>query len=384
MKKTGLALKFAIAVVAAGMLTLLAGPSGAQPSEPVKLSEFVPWLVHNSGPAKAKGIVYFINGWSGGLGLDEFHLAPYIMKTLSDNGWDGIVAKYPYGRVVPSARYTSVPGSAAFVEQRVRDFKAQGYKLVVVAGQSFGSWVAMAADQQKGFRADALWLMAPNIYGPKTLETGGKNPLFHLNYTDFVKLVPALYTPSVLSTFADDPYEPGGRAQLVSAHFERDNVPSLIIDRPAAFFGHFAGWLPVYDYLYGGCIGSFFEQPAGTPCVAPPFSDDDFRSVFNISRVAEADQKRVTSGDTLAGRSFVIYNLKLPDKKYHYFYQYKSATERDIMSPVAQSHETVSYRDGQQCVGSVCSVLLSWSDSQFLEFDPKSGSLIAWWIENKG
>jgi hypothetical protein len=32
--------------------------------------------------------IYFIRGWSGGFGLDEFQLAPYGMKSMSEKGWD--------------------------------------------------------------------------------------------------------------------------------------------------------------------------------------------------------------------------------------------------------------------------------------------------------
>jgi len=32
----------------------------------------------------------------------------------------------------------------------------------------------------------------------------------------------------------------------------------------------------------------------------------------------------------------------------------------------------VAFRDGQQCVGTVCTTLIKWSDRQFLEFDPKT------------
>jgi hypothetical protein len=304
-----------------------------------------------------------------------------MMKTLSDDGWDVIVAKYPYGKVTPRMRYASVPGAAVFVHDRAAELKAEGYKRVVLGGQSFGSWVAMAADQQKDLSADVLWLMVPNIYGPKTLDNGKPNPQFRLNYTDFVALLPALHTPAVLNTFAGDPYETGGRAKLVSAHFERDKRPDLIIDQPPGFVGHFAGWLPIYDFAYGGCMRNFMTQPADGACSPPPLDNADFRSIVAISQVADAEQKRVAAGDVLAGRSFVVYNLGLPDKQFHYLYQYKSASLRDIMSPVAQSQEAVSYHDGQQCVGSICTTLIKWSDRQYLEFDSKSGNLVAWWIE---
>ncbi len=117
---------------------------------PIQLIEFTPWLVVNHGPDVAKGILYYIRGWSEGLGLDEFHLAPYLTKTLGENGWDVVVAKYPQGEVDQQFRYTSVSAAAPFVRERTAALRAQGYKRVILGGQSWGSWVEMAADQQPG------------------------------------------------------------------------------------------------------------------------------------------------------------------------------------------------------------------------------------------
>lgn len=358
-------------------------PSHAAPADPPvpPLVEFTPWLVKNQGPAGAKGVIYFVRGWSEGLGLDAFELAPYIMTTLNAHGWDVVVAKYPQGDVPSRMRYESVPGAAKFLRHRAEDLKAQGYKRIVLAGQSWGSWVAMAADQQKGLPADALWLIVPNIYGPKTFDTGEKNSLFRLNYTKFAALVPALNTPAVLNTFTGDRWEPGNRAALLRKHFETDKLPSLIVDEPQGFSGHFAGWLPIYDFAYGACIESFLEGPSAVTCSPPPLANDDFRSIFNISQVAGAEQKRVTSGDVLSGKDFVVFNLGLPNKQYHYLYSYKSAAERDTLNPLAQTKEQVAFRDGQQCVGTACTTLIAWSEGRYLEFDPKSGSLLAWWIQ---
>ncbi len=97
--------------------------------------------------------------------------------------------------------------------------------------------------------------------------------------------------------------------------------------------------------------------------------------------MTDAAQKRIVSGDALAGRSFVVYNLGLPNKQYHYLYTYKSATERDAVSPLTLSQEDVSFDDGEQCVGTACSILIAWSGRELLEFDPKSGDLVAWWVE---
>lgn len=369
-------------VAALVVATTIAAPVRAEPTYPTPpLTEFVPWLTANRGAATAKGIIYFIRGWSEGLGLDDFHLAPYIMSRLNTAGWDVIVAKYPQGDVPSHMRYDSVPGAADFLKNRANALKNQGYKRIVVSGQSWGSWVAMAADQQKALPADVLWLIVPNIYGPKVFDTGEKNSLFKLNYTKFAALVPGLATPSVLNTFDGDRWEPGNRAELIRKHFAAVGVPSLVIDQPQGFSGHFAGWLPIYDYAYGACIEHFLDKPGAETCTPPALSNDDFRSIFRIGQVANADRKRVTFGDTLSGHDFVVFNLGLPNKQFHYLYSYKSATERDTMSPIAVVHEQVSYQNGQQCVGTVCTTLIAWADREYLEFDSNSGNLLAWWVE---
>jgi pimeloyl-ACP methyl ester carboxylesterase len=366
------------AVLIGGVTANAAAP---RPAQAIRLIEFTPWLVTNQGPESAKGVLYYIRGWSEGLGLDEFHLAPYLTKTLNEHGWDVIVAKYPQGNVDSRFRYTSVPAAAAFVRERAAALKAQGYRHVALGGQSWGSWVEMTADQKPGLAADALWLVVPNVYGPKVFDNGANNRLFRLNYSNFAALLPAMHTPSILNTFAEDRWEPGGRASLFGKHFERVRVPYFTVDEPRGFSGHFAGWLPIYDYAYGKCIEEFIEKPEVITCTASPLVNNDFRSIFRIADLADAEQRRIVSGDTLAGRTFVVYNLNLPNRQYHYLYQYRTAARRDTMSPLAQSQEDVSFNNGQQCVGTTCSSLIKWSEHELLEFDTEHGNLIAWWVE---
>ena len=75
-----------------------------------------------------------------------------------------------------------------------------GYKRVIIAGQSWGSWVAMVADQEKDFAAEALWLIVPTS-GPRRGANG---------------------SPKSIST--------------------RLGPPTLVIDQPRGFIGHFLGW----------------------------------------------------------------------------------------------------------------------------------------------
>ena len=63
-----------------------------------------------------------------------------------------------------------------------------------------------------------------------------------LNKSKFAELVPVLYRPSVMNTFAQDECEPGGRAPLLKKHFDAIRTPTLVIDQPRGFIGHFSGW----------------------------------------------------------------------------------------------------------------------------------------------
>jgi hypothetical protein len=148
------------------------------------------------------GALYFIRGWSGGFGLDEFQLAPYGMKSMSEKGWEVIAAKDH--RIQPAMSYDTVPGAAAFTWQRAGELKAPGYKRVVIAGQSWGSCVAMVADQEKNFAVEALWRIVPTS-GPRRGANGWPNPSFVLNKSKFAELVPKFTDERSLRESFDQP-----------------------------------------------------------------------------------------------------------------------------------------------------------------------------------
>jgi hypothetical protein len=71
---------------------------------------------------------------------------------MSEKRWNGIAVKGQ--RIQPAMSYDTVPGAAAFIWQRAGELKAPGYKRVIIAGQSWGSCVAMVADHEKDFAAE--------------------------------------------------------------------------------------------------------------------------------------------------------------------------------------------------------------------------------------
>jgi pimeloyl-ACP methyl ester carboxylesterase len=350
--------------------------------EPIHLLESTPWLVGpNKGPTQAKGVIYFVGGFSpAAVSVESYRLVPYYLKSFAENGWDVVLAKHP--RVGSgSFGFTHVGGAAQTIRRRVAELKAQGYKRVVAGGHSWGGWAAMMAARD-GAAVDALLLSAPNTFGPRISPiTGGPNGDFRLVVTEFGPVLSKINIPTVLILPDDtiwDP-DPGARGQIAEKYFTQANVPHLVIAKPPGFTGHFAGWLPFFDFAYGKCIESFLELPKTEACPLPRISRDDFRSILNLKQVTDADKRRITSAETLVNKKFDAYE----NDDFNRQYDYISSSQRTNMQAVSDTRESFSFRDGLLCTGSKCSTLIRWSEQEILEFDAKAGDLKAWWIEDK-
>ena len=154
----------ALTLMAAALQSCATSPRAGS-GEAFRLVEFTPWLATRCAPGDIQGVVYFVLGWNRRPVIDRNRLAPYFVKTLSENCWDVIAAKVPEN--------------------------------------------------------------LPN-------------------------------------------HDVAKRA------FEHNGVPHRIVDHPAAFNGHFAGWLPLYDYEFGRCIVSFMKNPKTGACTLSALSSGDF------------------------------------------------------------------------------------------------------------
>ncbi len=351
---------------------------------PLPLVESTPWLIGPSrGPALAKGVIYFVPGFTPeAISSEGYRLVPYYLKSLADDGWDVVLAKHPHAES-GSFGFTSVGGAARTIRQRAVELKAQGYKRVVAAGHSWGGWAALLAARD-GAPVDALLVSAPNTFGPRISPTTGRpNSDFRLVITEFGPVLGKIDIPTVLILPDDNVYDPdpAARGEIAEKLFVQSSVTHIVIAKPPGFFGHYAGWLPFFDYAYGACIRAFLAGPAAAaPCAPPPLADDDFRSIIATDQVADVDQKRISSAAPLVGRKFAAYTLQDMDNKH---FDYVATGERVTMLSQDERRERVTFQNGLQCIGKTCSLLLRWSESEILEFDPKSGAIKAWWIEDK-
>jgi len=118
------------------------------------------------------------------------------------------------------------------------ELKVPGYKRGIIAGQSWGSWAAMVADQEKDFAV--LWLIVPTS-GPRRGANG---------------------SPKSIST--------------------RSGPPTLVIDQPRGFIGHFSGrgWtatsapLSMDEGIRCQTAAASIFSPARDRSPNPKFTDD--------------------------------------------------------------------------------------------------------------
>ena len=286
-----------------------AGTGAANASDvgltPLKLREYNPLKVKNQGPDRAEGVVYFIDG------LDSYHRRrdeytatyPYVYGLNTHFGWDVIAAKFPNAE-----RYSfrAIPRSSIYIIQRLRALKAQGYKKVILAGQSWGAWVSV--DVAKRYPADpaidALLLTAPANYGTRQFA-GKPNPYFERNKTEYVENIKSIRTPTAAIFFRDDEFDPGGRGPITRDTLENHAVAGLIIDQPPDFIGHGAGWQLAFDYAYGPCLDAFLKKPRDATCdTLPAPSNKDTRSVMSEKDVLSGGARPITLSD-LTGKTLI-------------------------------------------------------------------------------
>jgi hypothetical protein len=354
-------------------------PSG----EPeLRLAESMPAFVVKHGPADAKGVIYFIGGYSLGKHTPgRFGILPYFLRSLSTAGWDLVGARVPSGEPDPgpSRGLWMAWRAEPFVRERLSALKAEGYSKVVVSGHSWGAWLTLLLG--KNSAADALIVSAPNAFGSRISNyTGRPNANFGFGLSQFLPAIDDVSLPTVLILPDDNEWDsdPAARGAIAEKHFTHAGVPRLVIVRPPGFTGHMAGYLPFFDYAFSRCIAAFVDNPTTQPCQLAPIANDDFRSILDLKQVVDADERRIASGDELVGRKFGVYALGAEFRRYDFV----SATHRQTILPEREIREDFAFLDGQLCARKVCSVLVKWSEREILKFDPATGKLRSWWVSS--
>lgn len=225
------------------------------------------------GPKEAAGAII----WSHGRSLtreDSTAATPSYVDALRQQHWDA----FRFNRL---RAVDDLERSPAGLAKAAHQLKLQGYKRVVLAGQSFGAFISLLAAGRSD-DVDAVIATAPAAYPP----WGAWRPFNALKLYSTLQQI--RHARIMLFFFRGDEFDPGGRAPRAEAILDDRDLPHAIIDRPAGLESHWAAGTDQFAAGYGECITAFA-------------ADDKARGSLNCATL-QRDEQVVAQATRRAGR----------------------------------------------------------------------------------
>lgn len=209
----------------------------------------------NKGPQGAAGLIVWSHGYMEG--RDATASAPQgQVANFTRDGYDLYRFDRQYIR--------DWPGDATALVDAVRQAKSMGYRRVILAGQSAGAWVSMAATM-RGAPVDGVISVSAAHHGEvKDMRDVSRARSDWQQVVRGIKPGPRL----VVVNFANDSYDVGGRMDDAKAAFAASGVDAIVVSSPEGFTGHGAAGNNNFPRKFGACIHDFIEK--GTrqaPCL---------------------------------------------------------------------------------------------------------------------
>jgi pimeloyl-ACP methyl ester carboxylesterase len=206
----------------------------------------------NKGPQAAAGLIVWSHGYMSG--KDNTGSAPQgQVANFTRQGYD----LYRFDR----EWIRDWPGDATQLVEAVKQARNMGYRKVVLAGQSAGAWVSMAA-AFRGAPVDGVISVAAAHHGyVKDMRDVTVARSEWQQIVRGIKPGPRL----VVVNFTGDDYDVGGRMDDARAAFAASGVQALVIADPPGLKGHGAGNDFAFARKYGACINAFIETAARQP-----------------------------------------------------------------------------------------------------------------------
>jgi pimeloyl-ACP methyl ester carboxylesterase len=239
-----------------GILTFASTSVGAAGLDPAFNEALV-------GPDHAIGAVV----WNHGRSInteDSYSPTPPYLRVLRDAGWD--VLRFNRRR-----DGDTLTVSARRLVDLVGQLKHKGYHRIVLAGQSFGAFLAlMASDSSEDVAA--VVATAPAAFG----NFDEFYDSWRLNATRLYPLLERLKRARVmLFYFHGDDFDPGGRGEHSRAILAGRQIGFSVIDQPAFLAGHWASSTGLFLRRFGDCIRAFLsaETSEGEHVCEPAWGD---------------------------------------------------------------------------------------------------------------
>ena len=210
-----------------------------------------PWW-QNKGPQSAAGLIVWSHGYRSG--SDATSSAPQAwIGQFTGAGYD----LYRFDR----EWIRDWAGDATQLTDAVRQAKAMGYRRVLLAGQSAGAWVSLAATM-RGAPVDGVISISAAHHG----EVKNMRDV-SIARSEWQQIVRAIKPgPRILIVnFEGDAYDVGGRMDDAAAALAQSGVQADIISNPAGLTGHNAGSEFAFARRFGPCMRAFIEQGSRQP-----------------------------------------------------------------------------------------------------------------------
>jgi pimeloyl-ACP methyl ester carboxylesterase len=199
------------------------------------------------GPGQALGAVIWNHGRSINTEDSESPTPPYL-RVLRNSRWD----VFRFNRLRDGDTLTA---SARRLAELVSQLKHNGYRRIVLAGQSFGAFLAlMAADTSDD--VDAVVATSPAAFG----DFDEFYDSWRLNATRLYPLLKKIKRARVmLFYFHGDDFDPGGRGERSRAILSARHTGFSVVDQPAFLVGHWASSTGLFLRRFGSCIRDFVD-----------------------------------------------------------------------------------------------------------------------------
>ncbi len=223
---------------AAGLLALVAGCQVATTKEAGLRGAIL-------GSDKAAGVVIWMHG------THEYKepgsYIPRFVREFESSRFDIYQIERP--RAIDKAGR-----NADLLVSKIREFRAQGYKKVVLIGQSCGAWASLKAATISD-EMDAVIATAPACHGTR------RSSRFMENSRELFEILNNVKTTRImLFFFENDEYDPGGRGIRAENILADRDVIFEIFDRPAGFSGHGAASNRKFARRFGRRIVRFVNR----------------------------------------------------------------------------------------------------------------------------
>lgn len=204
------------------------------------------------GPNLAAGLIVWSHGYMAGRNATSSAPQPWIGR-FTRMGYD--LYRFDREWIVDWA------GDATALGDAVRKARQMGYRRVVLAGQSAGAWVSLAA-MARGAPVDGVISIAAAHHG----EVAKMRDTMRAR-SEWQNMIGTLRPgPRVaVVNFAEDAYDVGGRMGDARSAFAKSGVDAVIVDNPEGFKGHSAGGEMPFARRFGGCIESFIDEGIRQP-----------------------------------------------------------------------------------------------------------------------